>query len=212
MKTRSSTSPSIAITASIYVSASGSSQTYYLEGNIMSLVNANDFATNYSTIPNSYCFYSLFTDKAGASSNYHPVYWNAGDLLLPADNLTPYCYASMFERTYIKVPPQLPAQHLAEYCYYKMFYTCISLDLRTSYPTTPIEYILPAEELAPHCYEHMFGLYNTNSTINQYITIMATSLQDRRGEDIQNCFKEMFYFGVALSSTSGKNIRWSLPL
>ena len=28
----------------------GSSQNFYLEGNIMSLVNGNDFATNYSTI------------------------------------------------------------------------------------------------------------------------------------------------------------------
>ena len=200
--------------ATDYVSflAGGSSQNYYLEGNIMSLVNGSTFATNYSTIPADYCFYSLFTDKAGASSNYHPVYWYAGDLLLPADNLTRYCYASMFERTYIKTAPQLPAQHLAEYCYYKMYYTCISLDMRTSYPATPIEYILPAEELVPHCYEHMFGLYNTNSTIYQYVTIMATSLQDRRGDDIQNCLKEMFYFGVALNSTSGKNICYYLQL
>ena len=184
--------------ATDYVSflAGGSSQNYYLEGNIMSLVNGSTFATNYSTIPADYCFYSLFTDKAGASSNYHPVYWYAGDLLLPADNLTRYCYASMFERTYIKTAPQLPAQHLAEYCYYKMYYTCISLDMRTSYPATPIEYILPAEELVPHCYEHMFGVYNNNPTMYQYITIMATSLQDRRGDDIQNCLKEMFYFGV----------------
>ena len=198
--------------ATDYVSflAGGSSQNYYLEGNIMSLVNGSDFATNYSTIPADYCFYSLFTDKAGLSNNYHPVYWNAENLLLPADNLTRYCYASMFERTYIKTAPQLPAQHLAEYCYYKMYYTCISLDMRVS--STPREYILPAEELVPHCYEHMFGLYNTNSTIYQYVTIMATSLQDRRGEDIQNCLKEMFYFGVALTSTSGKNIYWYLQL
>lgn len=191
---------------------SGTSQTYYLEGNIMSLVSGSDFATNCSTIPADYCFYSLFTNKADQYSGYHAVYWEAGDLSLPADNLTKYCYASMFERTYIKTPPQLPAQHLAEYCYYKMFYTCISLNMQTSYPAKPIEYILPAEELVPHCYEHMFGVYNNNPTMYQYITMMATSLQDRCGNDIENCLKEMFYFGVALNSASAKNVRYFLQL
>ncbi len=192
--------------------AGGTSQVYYLEGNIMSLINGNDFATNYSTIPSDYCFYSLFTNKAGLSSGYTETNWYAGDLLLPADYLTPHCYESMFERTYVKTQPQLPAQHLAEYCYHKMYYTSMSLDMRTSYPATPIEYILPAEELVPHCYEHMFGIYNNNPTIYQYVTIMATSLQDRRGEDIENCLKEMFYYGVALSSTSGKYTKYFVQL
>ena len=192
----------------------GSSQNFYLEGNIMSLVNGNDFATNYSTIPSDYCFYALFTDCLDDYNNNKTVaaYFNAENLLLPANNLTSYGYAYMFKRTYIKTPPQLPAQNLAPYCYAHMFYHCISLDMRTSYPAKPIEYILPAEELAPHCYEHMFGIYNSNPTMYQYITMMATSLQDRCGQDIENCLREMFYFGVALPSATNKNVRYFLQL
>ena len=192
----------------------GSSQNFYLEGNIMSLVNGNDFATNYSTIPSDYCFYALFTDCLDDYNNNKTVAasFNAENLLLPDNNLTSYCYAYMFKRTYIKTPPQLPAQNLAPYCYAHMFYHCISLDMRTSYPAKPIEYILPAEELAPHCYEHMFGIYNSNPTMYQYITMMATSLQDRCGQDIENCLREMFYFGVALPSATNKNVRYFLQL
>ena len=166
-----------------------SSNTCTIAGNIMSLVNGSDFATNCSTIPNKYCFYRLFSSGAKASYNY----LNASALSLPADYLTTGCYMEMFFYTNIKNLPKLPAQNLADSCYYSMFYRCLNIETMT---TDGVNYVLPAEELAPHCYEYMFGFYNESLSTTFRCEIMATSCQDRFGNDIERCLGNIFNFQV----------------
>jgi uncharacterized repeat protein (TIGR02543 family) len=56
-------------------------------------------------------------------------------------------------------------------------------------------YCLPAEELAPHCYDGMFGTYRNNYYRTfKSLEIMATSLQDRCGNDIENCMRRMLNY------------------
>ena len=169
----------------IYVS----SNTCTVAGNVMSLVGGAAFAANSTTIPNEYCFYRLFSSGAKVSYNYI----NASALTLPANNLTTGCYREMFFYTGIVNLPQLPAQNLADYCYYKMFYRCLNIATMT---TDGVNYVLPAEELKPHCYEYMFGFYNESLSTTFRCEIMATSCQDRTGNDIEKCLASMFNFEV----------------
>ena len=187
-----------------------SSEACYVRGNVMSLVNGDDFSTNYETIPNAYCFYALFAQYLEDYNNNLEltVKYDASALSLPANNLKSYCYAKMFMRTSIQKPPQLPAQNLADYCYEHMFFNCRSLNMGSDASNV---YILPAEELAPHCYEQMFGEYNSSTLIYQRVEIMATSLQDRRGNDIENSLRFMFWHGGNLQS-GGKNTYYYLTI
>ena len=152
-------------------------------GNVMSLLystneNPTEFITN-TTIPTDYCFYGLF--KGNTSTNY----LNPSALSLPADNLTDYCYAYMFNTTsggYINPAPQLPATNLAPYCYFHMFDGCGYLTTAPNLPALDLKeycyaymfsgchklastvanpYVLPAEVLVPHCYEGMFQQTST---------------------------------------------------
>ena len=219
-----------------------------LKGNVMSLIDGDNYATNYSTIPCDYCFYALFCPypPAAFTSSYSYSSTSAStslstahELVLPATNLTAYCYAFMFAQNsglysgptlpatvmqpwcyahmfdycfnsfgsqtaansgYITPAPALPAQQLAEGCYAFMFNRCPSMynNDANNY------YILPAEELAPKCYMGMFGLYNAKCTTLKYVEIMATSLQDRRGDDITNCMAYMFNNAIAAGSYYGR--------
>ncbi len=89
-------------------------------GNIMSLLDETDYATK-TELPNvSRVFSGLFRENA--------TLIDASELLLPATELTPYCYSAMFEDcTSLTKAPKLPATTLAMLCYYYMFYRCTSL-------------------------------------------------------------------------------------
>ena len=67
-----------------YNSFSGSTASFELEGNIMSLIYGDDFKNN-STISSDYTFESLFEECANLVS--------AENLVLPATSLTYYCYS-----------------------------------------------------------------------------------------------------------------------
>jgi hypothetical protein len=123
----------------VYCTFGGGTATFNIEGNIMSLLHGDDFASNSSFGNHQYVFKSLF-DTANVVS--------ASNLILPAMVLTKHCYRAMFSKCSTLVEaPRLPATTVEEYCYYYMFENCTAL---TDAPE------LPATTLAPYCYGGMF--------------------------------------------------------
>ena len=118
---------------------SGSTAEFEVEGNIMSLINSENFAT-LTTLESGFTFVRLFSDCTGLTS--------AENLILPATTLAYYCYGGMFIGcTSLTTAPKLPAMNLADYCYAMMFHGCTLL---TKAPE------LPATTLAGYCYNYMF--------------------------------------------------------
>ncbi|MCR4663756.1 MAG: InlB B-repeat-containing protein, partial [Paludibacteraceae bacterium] len=156
-----------------------------------------------ATTLTAYCYAYMFAGNSG-------LYTGPS---LPATVMQPWCYAHMFDNCmnsfysstaansgWYFSAMHLPAQQLAEGCYAFMFNRCSSLynNDANNY------YILPAEELAPKCYMGMFGLYNAKCTSLKYVEIMATSLQDRRGDDLTNCCAYMFNNAIAAGTYYGR--------
>ena len=141
--------------SSSYITFSGSTAGFEVEGNIMSLIYGDDFKNN-STISSDYTFYGLFINCTNLVS--------AESLILPATTLKSFCYQNMFRNcAKLTTAPALPATKLAANCYQNMFQYCTSL-------TTAPE--LPATNLAFFCYYGMFqGCRNLN-----YIKCLATKL------------------------------------
>ena len=129
----------------------------YVYGNIMSLVDEDNFATT-TTLTANFAFAGLF-----ARNDY---LYNHADktLLLPATTLSYFCYINMFFGcTGLTTAPELPATTLLKDCYNGMFSGCTSL---TKAP------VLPATTLAEGCYYIMFqGCENLNS-----VTCFATDI------------------------------------
>lgn len=97
-----------------------STDTFNVEGNIMSMLYGDDFGGQ-TTLPSTRTFYDLFYQNTNIV--------NAGNLILPATTLTSYCYEYMFYNcTGLTTAPVLPATTLATYCYYYMFCGCTSLN------------------------------------------------------------------------------------
>ena len=121
---------------------------FYAYGNIMSLINYNNFKTNKKLTRDS-TFAYLFNNTGIMS---HPV----KKLLLPATTLAGHCYRGMFQGcTSLANAPELPATaltnewtRLVDYCYKDMFQGCTSLEKAPE---------LPATTLSQHCYEYMFA-------------------------------------------------------
>ncbi len=136
-----------------------SSADCYVYGNIMSLLDETEFATN-KVLTAENTFRYLF-DGNNLLKN-HPTY----NLVLPATTLKDYCYNAMFYNcTSLTRAPELPATTLAEGCYQVMFYGCTSLT------TAPV---LPATTLKDYCYS---GMFVDCSSLN-YIEMMAIELAD----------------------------------
>ena len=122
-----------------YNTFSGTTAKFEVEGNIMSLIDSQNFATA-TTLSSSYTFYYLFRNCTGLTS--------AENLVLPATTLANYCYGNMFSNcTSLTTTPELPATTLANSCYEYMFSNCTALT------TTPE---LPATTLVDYCYSGMF--------------------------------------------------------
>ena len=171
-----------------YNTFDGSTASFNVQGNIMSLTNGDLFAS--ATTISDYTFVSLFNKTKVV---------NAKNLILPATTLAQYCYASMFygctslvtaptlpaetlasgcyeymfRETNLTTAPELPATTLATRCYGSMFYGCTSL---TRAPE------LPATELARNCYDFMF--YDCTSLVNAP-ELPATTLA-------RECYQFMF--------------------
>ena len=139
----------------------------YIYGNIMSLINKDNFATN-TTLTADYTFYNLFENDSNLYN--HP----SKPLMLPATTLTSYCYYGMFKGcSNLTAAPALPATNLAQFCYYGMFYECSNL---TAAPA------LPATNLAKGCYGTMFA---GCSSLTEVPELPASTLDD-------NCYSGMF--------------------
>lgn len=127
---------------------------FNIYGNIMSLIDSEDFAELYGFTVNN-TFQNFF-----GGCKIH----DASKLVLPATTLANYCYVSMFKGcTLLTSVPELPATSLTEGCYSSMFSGCTSLT------TTPV---LPVTELAPTCYAYMFS----NTSITEAPELPLTTL------------------------------------
>ena len=144
-------------------------------GNIMSLLDEENFATKTDLPDQPSVFYGLFRDNTALT--------DASGLLLPAKTLAYGCYQYMFrDCTALTAAPALPAKTLADYCYAGMFDCCKAL---TAAP------VLPATKLATSCYIYMFsGCTNLSS-----VTCRATE-----GINANNSTYEWLY-GVAATGT-----------
>ena len=124
-------------------------------GNIMSLVDENNFATTAAMLSSTNAFKQLFYNNVNLI--------DASGLLLPATELTRDCYCHMFYGcTKLTMAPELPAKTLDTGCYTAMFYDCKRL---TAAPE------LPATTLADFCYDSMF----TGCSSLTSVTCLATS-------------------------------------
>ena len=150
-----------------------SSDTFKVEGNIMSLIYGDNF-TGQTTLSADYTFKRLFYQVSGLT--------NDENLVLPATALTYYCYQEMFRGcSSLTTAPELPATTLVDNCYREMFYSCTALI------TAPE---LPATTLANRCYGDMF---NTCTSLTTAPELPATTLVD-------NCYYNMFRGCTALTT------------
>ena len=164
----------------------------YVYGNIMSLLDKDNFPTN-KTLSVGFTFYELFLNA--------PIYNHPSKtLVLPATTLTASCYSDMFAGcTYLTTAPALPAATLATACYKNMFRGCTGLTTAPALSATTLASEcyrrmfqgctglttapnLPATTLANECYRNMFGGCTALAT--------APALQ---AESLANeCYEEMF--------------------
>ena len=176
-----------------------SSQSFDIEGNIMSLLYGDDFRNQTNIEGKDSTFYTLFADTKVR---------NAVNLRLPATTLNYECYALMFGKcsSLISAPP-LPATVMSDLCYAGMFAGCTSLITAPSLPATSLAEecyagmfagcsslttapTLPANILTTGCYESMFDGCTSLTTAP---TLPATTLANY-------CYYNMFFGCTALSS------------
>lgn len=170
--------------ASVYgTTFSGSTASFNIEGNIMSLLYGDDFIDKI-TFESDCVFPFLF-----AGTNVV----NAHNLILPAVTMSHSAYANMFEScTSLTTAPALPATTLSGYinvsvdgCYYYMFAGCTNL-------TTAPE--LPATTLVNSCY---FGMFYGCTNLS-YIKAMFTTTPGRD-------YTRMWVSNIASTGTFVKN-------
>ena len=132
----------------------------YVYGNVMSLINKDNYATN-KKLTATHTFRNLFLNNDKIFSH------DTKTLELPATTLSDNCYCNMFELcTKLTKAPALPATTLTSHCYYYMFNHCEALT------TAPA---LPAETLAEYCYQYMFGSCTALATAP---TLPATEMKN----------------------------------
>lgn len=148
-------------TTTRYTSFSATTATFEVFGNSMSLLYGDSFTGKTSFSGGTRQFLYLFKNCTGLT--------NASKLVLPAQDLTDWCYGSMFEGcTSITAVPELPATTLANSCYNSMFRNCSNL---TKGPN------LPADTIPTQGYALMFH----NTKLN-YLKCLA-----KNGIDLTNC-------------------------
>ena len=145
------------------------------EGNIMSLIDSEEFTTDIALPSSGWNFKSLFQGCTGIVS--------AENLKLPASALTMCCYRSMFDGcTNLTKAPELPATDIsnAVACYAYMFQSC---------PIT-VAPELPATTLAMSCY---YAMFKSGSTLTSAPELPATTLAD-------SCYNGMFMGCTSLTT------------
>ena len=148
----------------------GTTKTVDVYGNIMSLINGDNFVGE-TILPSP-----TYKDQG----TFQGLFWgckvvDASNLKLPATNLMTNCYNNMFYEctSLTSAPSLLPATTLTSSCYRGMFYNCTALTTAPELPATTLAYncycgmfegctsletapVLPATTLASMCYESMF--------------------------------------------------------
>ena len=141
----------------------------YVYGNIMSLVHATDFATNFR-LTNSFAFKNLFCAGYSNDTDWQLITNNTikshptKELLLPSPYVPCSCYADMFAGCEaLERAPELPATEMDDWwydevtydysdgsidCYMEMFKGCKNLKQGPS--------ILPATQIVHGVYQYMF--------------------------------------------------------
>ena len=163
-------------------------------GNIMSLIDEENFATATSLQNEKYVFAGLFEGNEDMT--------DASGLVLPARKLTEGCYMNMFcNCTALTKAPALPATTLAKNCYWGMFWNCYALTAAPALPATTLakrcykamfsnctalkevpDDMLPATTLAEKCYEIMFA---NSTSLTKAPVLPAEAL-------VKKCYYEMF--------------------
>ena len=184
---------------------SGSTCSFSIKGNIMSLINSTDF-NGLTNLSGTYNFFGLFSDCTGLT--------DTSKLLLPATTLTNNCYSNMFNgcTNLTSVPVNyLPVTTLAQSCYFGMFSGCTSLTTAPALPATTLANscyesmfygcsslttapALPAEILANSCY---YGMFRGCTSLN-YIKCLATDIS------ATSCTK---YWVVDVQTNSGTFVK-----
>ena len=135
----------------------------YIYGNVMSLIDAENYPTlkAFDTTNGTGALGFLF------DGNTHIKNDGKNELFLPATTLAEYCYFGMFSGcTGLTEAPELPATTLAYGCYSMMFYGWTSL---TEAPK------LPATTLADYCY---FGMFAGCASLTAAPELPATTLTE----------------------------------
>lgn len=116
---------------SVGASFCGTTGTFSVYGNIMSLISSENYP-DLVELPSAYTFSRLFTNCTGLTS--------ASGLVLPAKEMKAYCYKHMFSGcTSLAAAPELPSRKLADYCYQEMFCNCSSLTASPELPARIVE-------------------------------------------------------------------------
>lgn len=170
-----------------------SSGQFDIRGNIMSLVNGDDFVDTDEISDYQFCrLFSgtsvvdssklLLPSTALTESCYRVMFAFCESMekgpKLPAMTLAPNCYRSMFQGSTITQAPELPATTLADYCYVNMFRQCQNLIIAPELPSTT---------LSVGCYGSMFhncqNLKVGPSTIGDSSSTIPSSACMRTFED-----------------------------
>ena len=101
-----------------------STKKYEVEGNIMSLIYGDNFATQTTVDEAGYNFAMLFYAKDKTNNLY-----NAKNLILPIKIVPQYCYLRMFQNSaQLKYAPRkIDAEEIGYYSCMSMFYSCSEL-------------------------------------------------------------------------------------
>jgi hypothetical protein len=144
---------------------------FNIYGNVMSLIDGDNYQGLQFTNDNIGAFVGLFNCFGATTNNKSLI--SAENLILP-DNVVENCYRGMFMRSKgLTTPPVLPATTLANSCYNRMFAICYELT------TAPV---LPATALTTECYRQMF---NDCRKIERAPELPAATLAD-------SCYYQMF--------------------
>ena len=164
---------------------------FYVQGNIMSLINEDNFKDSI-TLTEDHALGYLFKGCTKLTS--------VKNLILPATTLTEGCYNAIFYGcTALTDAPKLPATTLAQSCYSGMFFNCTSLTTAPELPALTLQqncYVgmfqgctnltiapeLPATTLAKYCY---VGMFDNCTSLTTAPELPATTL-------VQGCYNGMF--------------------
>ena len=140
-----------------YNSWGSSTATFNVRGNIMALVDEEEFESK-TTLVSPFTFARLFSGSKVV---------DASGLRLIATTLSENCYRSMFSGcNMLTALPNLPATTVTPSCYRGMFEGCTSLTTSS---------VLPALVAQENCYDYMFSGCTSLTTINMpAATTLAT--------------------------------------